>query len=129
MNVQLNVCTHSATALGISSRFGASKITHLAARLLRLQKAVRSKVLTVVKIRGESNRADVMTKPLDPARLSTLLGLLPMKKPHSKGEMDSTAVPRTVLAGLLMSCTLLVQGTDDTAAQLRRDDSTDMQCS
>ena len=55
MDVELTVCTNRAAALEMSSRFGAGKIEHLAVRLLWSQEVVRSKVLTVVKIKGEAN--------------------------------------------------------------------------
>ena len=51
----------------------------------------------------------------------------PMKKPHAKGEMASWAVLGTALAGLLIACTPLVDGANDTTASLRRQVSTDKQ--
>ena len=118
MDVELTVCTNSAAALEMSSRFGAGKIGHLAVRLLWSQEAVRSKVLTVVKIKRRSQLSRH-------AQLSKLLGLLPMKKPHSKGGMACGAVPRTDLAGLFASSWL--KGTTTQHSHAEIDDGTDKQ--
>ena len=68
--------TDSSVALGIASRSGLGKLRHLETRALWLQEKVRTKAITVKKVWGEVNPADVFTKHL-PSRekVHQLLGL------------------------------------------------------
>ena len=65
---------------------GDGKVRHLAVRLLWLLDAVRERVLSVVNMKGETRREDIMTKPLERARRATLMTLLyRYRKPPSRG--------------------------------------------
>ena len=56
--------TDSSAALGIATRSGLGKIRHLETHILWLQEKVRTGVITVKKVRGEVNPADLFTKHL-----------------------------------------------------------------
>ena len=56
--------TDSSAALGIASRSGLGKLRHLETHTLWLQEKVRTKAITVRKVRGEVNPADLFTKHL-----------------------------------------------------------------
>ena len=60
MNVKVYV--DSTAAKGITSRVGIGKVRHLEVRYLWLQEAVQQRAVQVLKIRGDQNPADVMTK-------------------------------------------------------------------
>ena len=68
--------TDSSAALGIASRSGLGKLRHLETHTLWLQEKVRTKAITVRKVRGEVNPADLFTKHL-PSRekIHQLIGL------------------------------------------------------
>ena len=66
LNVHLPVraWTDSSAALGIATRSGLGKIRHLETHTLWLQEKVRTGAITVKKVRGEVNPADIFTKHL-----------------------------------------------------------------
>ena len=66
LNVDLPVraWTDSSAALGIASRSGLGKLRHLETHTLWLQEKVRVGAITVKKVRGEVNPADLFTKHL-----------------------------------------------------------------
>jgi hypothetical protein len=59
---QLTVYTDSTAAIGIASRQGLGKLRHLDTNTLWVQQAVRCRRLTLRKVAGEENPADVFTK-------------------------------------------------------------------
>jgi hypothetical protein len=61
---KLRVHVDSSAAIGICKRSGIGKVRHLDTRLLWVQDLVRSGDVDVVKIAGELNPADLMTKHL-----------------------------------------------------------------
>jgi hypothetical protein len=78
VGLQLPVCvwTDSSAALGIASRSGLGKLRHLETHTLWVQEKVRTGCITVRKVRGDVNPADLFTKHL-PSRekVHQLLGL------------------------------------------------------
>lgn len=66
LNVKLPVCvwTDSSAALGIASRSGLGRIWHLETHTLWVQEKVRVGAITVKKVRGDVNPADLFTKHL-----------------------------------------------------------------
>jgi len=60
----LCLCDSSA-AIGIASRTGVGKVRHIAVHLLWLQEKIRDKAITIQKIDGTKNTADLFTKYLD----------------------------------------------------------------
>ena len=67
MGLRVEVCVHTdaEAAHGIASRLGLGRVRHVAVQLLWFQERVRAKDLSVQKIKGVDNPADVFTKYLD----------------------------------------------------------------
>ena len=72
----MTVYTDSTASIGISSRQGLGKLRHLDTTALWIQQAIRSKRITLRKVSGEENPADVYTKHM-PSRekLTSLMRL------------------------------------------------------
>ena len=64
IDMPVTVFTDSSAAMGISARQGLGKLRHLDTHSLWLQQAVRSGRITVRKVKGEYNPADLFTKHL-----------------------------------------------------------------
>jgi len=64
INLPVTAWTDSSAAVGIASRSGLGKLRHLETHTLWLQEKVRTKAITVKKVRGEVNPADLFTKHL-----------------------------------------------------------------
>ena len=69
----LVVRTDSSAAKGIASRRGVSKVRHLHTPCLWVQQRVFRRDLTVEKVAGPLNVADLGTKPLAAAEMHTFL--------------------------------------------------------
>ena len=67
------VGSDSTAAKGTCSRHGLGKLKHLDLKFLWVQEAVRAKRVIIVKVDGESNFADLMTKHLDVGKMLALL--------------------------------------------------------
>ena len=79
MDMNIECFCDSNAAIGIANRTGVGKVRHLAGHLLWLQEKARSKEVTISKVDGSRNPADLFTKYLDSAmfeRCSAELGLL-----------------------------------------------------
>jgi hypothetical protein len=76
IHLPVRVWTDSSAALGIASRSGLGKLRHLETHTLWVQEKVRTKAITLRKVWGEVNPADLFTKHL-PSRekVHQLLGL------------------------------------------------------
>ena len=76
VHLPVRVWTDSSAALGIASRSGLGKLRHLETHTLWVQGKVRTKAITLRKVWGEVNPADLCTKHL-PSRekVHQLLGL------------------------------------------------------
>ena len=55
----------SSAAMGMVARIGMGQVRHIEVGELWIQDAVRNKVLTVNKIKGEHNPADILTKYIE----------------------------------------------------------------
>ena len=60
--VGINLNTDASAAKAIASRRGLGKLRHLAVHLLWLQQRVAVKDLSISKVKGDSNPADLLTK-------------------------------------------------------------------
>ena len=76
IEVRIRVHTDSSACKGICGRSGLGKIKHLDVQLLWLQDAVRRDRVEMVKIRGDRNPADLMTKHLGSQPISMNLARL-----------------------------------------------------
>ena len=76
-NLEVTAWTDSSAAMGVVGRQGLGRLRHLDAHSLWIQDAVRSGRLTVRKVKGEDNVADLFTKHLaGRERINYLMHLL-----------------------------------------------------
>ena len=62
--VKIEIYVDSTTAKAIANRSGVGKLGHLEKKILWIQEAMKGKKFVLRKVSGESNPADVLTKPL-----------------------------------------------------------------
>ena len=55
--------------MGMVARKGMGRVRHIEVGELRIQNAVNNKVLTVNKVKGEDNPADILTKYIDQGKI------------------------------------------------------------
>jgi hypothetical protein len=65
VNLNIRLRTDASAAKGIATRRGLGKIRHIEVNQLWLQEKVNSGEIQVMKVKGEGNLADGLTKPLD----------------------------------------------------------------
>ena len=65
IELDVRLWTDSTACKGICNRAGIGKLKHIDVQLLWLQDAVRKGIVELVKVRGDVNPADLMTKHLD----------------------------------------------------------------
>jgi hypothetical protein len=89
----LGVRVHSdaTAALGICRRRGLGKIRHLDVTDLWCQEKVRTKAVSLHKVLGSVNPADIMTKYTDSATLNRMLGLMNMRLMEGRPECAPAA--------------------------------------
>ena len=95
IGLELPVCvwTDSSAALGIAFRSGFGKLRHLETHTLWVQEKVRTCTISVRKVRGEVNPADLFTKHL-PSRekVHQMMGLFSCE--CRSGKAESAPLPR-----------------------------------
>ncbi|CAK0833188.1 unnamed protein product [Prorocentrum cordatum] len=95
----VTVGSAASVAIGNSSRSGAGKTHHIAARWLWVQDAAQENQITLKKIPGETNVADLGAKALEPKRRQELAKRPPPAKPtcrrFSAAPADLAATPET----------------------------------
>ena len=69
LHVEVQVNTDSSAARSISSRRGAGRVRHVEVRELLEQGKVRTGELSTIKVKGEDNVADGLTKHVDRSKL------------------------------------------------------------
>ena len=62
-DAEVEVHVDSSSAKSISSRIGLGKLRHMEVKFLWIQEVVRTKRIRMKKVRGDSNPADILTKP------------------------------------------------------------------
>ena len=65
----IHLYTDSSAAMGMVARKGMGKVRHIEVGELWIQDAVRNKVLTVNKVKGDDNPADILTKYIDQGKI------------------------------------------------------------
>ena len=65
----IHLYTDSSAAMGMVARKGMAKVRHIEVGELWIQDAVRNKVLTVNKVKGEYSPADILTKYLEQGQI------------------------------------------------------------
>ena len=83
---KINLLSDATAALGMSRRLGVGKVRHLDTSLLWIQSKVRDGELTVGKILGADNPADILTKHVDAATLRKHLGSIGMEYESGRAE-------------------------------------------
>ena len=76
IELAVRIATDSSACKGICGRTGIGKLKHLDVQLLWLQDAVRREHVSLVKVRGDKNPADLMTKHLGSQLIATNLARL-----------------------------------------------------
>ena len=81
MGVDVALCVHTdaEAAKGIASRTGLGKTRHIAVHFLWVQEKVRDGDLTLRKVRGEHNPADLMTKHLNREKIDNFMDSFSLK--------------------------------------------------
>ena len=65
----VHLYTDSSVAMGMVARKGMGKVRHIEVSELWIQDAVRNKVLTVNKAKGDDNPADILTKYIEQGKI------------------------------------------------------------
>ena len=76
LQVQLRCFTDSDAAKGIALRRGVGKVKHLEVKTLWVQDLIERKKLSIHKVDGRKNPADMMTKYLEGARIQVLCRMM-----------------------------------------------------
>ena len=93
-NLKPRLALDATAAKGIAARRGVGKIRHLETQTLWLQRHVTNKRLTVEKVAGDSNPADLGTKHVERATLTRLLEIIAF---HPRGGRSKIALQTTRL--------------------------------
>ena len=89
--IKIRVHTDATAALGICRRRGLGKIRHLDVTDLWCQEKVRSGAVTLLKVLGTENPADIITKYTDRAILEKMLGLMTLRQMPRRAECAPAA--------------------------------------
>ena len=76
ITLNLKLFCDATAACGITARLGLGKIRHMDTHYLWLQERVRNKDLSIVKVKGDVNPADLATKHLTNKVMSAMMGIL-----------------------------------------------------
>ena len=86
LEVGVRVHTDATAAMGICRRRGLGKIRHLDVTDLWCQEQVRTGKVSLHKVLGTQNPADIMTKHTDRATLEKMLGLMNLRTMSGRAE-------------------------------------------
>lgn len=78
----VNIESDSSAAIAISSRSGVGRTRHIATRWLWVQDAVRNKSISLHKVKGTENVADLGTKAVEVKKMEELRAKLPLGMPR-----------------------------------------------
>ena len=76
----VNIYTDSSAAMGMVARKGMGRVRHIEVGELWIQDAVKAKLLTVNKVKGEDNPAGILTKHVEHVKTQQhchFMGLVP----------------------------------------------------
>jgi hypothetical protein len=88
MTVEIHVNTDSSAAKSITSRKGAGRVRHIEVRELWVQERVAKGELKIVKVRGEDNVADGLTKHVDKQKMEQYLKACGFEKRSGRHELS-----------------------------------------
>ena len=89
--LEAEIETDSNAAIGVVKRSGVGKIRHLDVTDLWCQEKVRTGAVTLHKVLGADNPADIMTKYTDRAILEKMLGLMNLRQMSGRAECAPAA--------------------------------------
>ena len=89
---EINVHSDATAALGIARRRGLGKVRHLDVTDLWIQEKVRAKAVTLHKIDGSKNPADVLTKYVYQATTSRALDFLSLRRLDGRAALAPKAM-------------------------------------
>ena len=87
IKLQLEIKTDAAAAIGICRRRGLGKVRHLHTADLWIQDKIRTKDVTLSKVLGTANPADILTKHVDRQRLERHLRTLGIREEHGRPDL------------------------------------------
>ena len=79
LHANLGLKSDASAAVGITQRVGLGRVRHLAVADLWVQQRVQRGEVSICKVPGKENPADLMTKPLDWPRIQELLGIMQLR--------------------------------------------------
>ena len=82
IDAEIRMWSDASAAIGITKRLGLGKVRHLSVADLWIQQKIRREEMTIEKLDGEKNPADLMTKALDRPRMDMLMDLMGMRTPE-----------------------------------------------
>ena len=94
MGWQYEIAVHSdaTAALGIARRRGLGKVRHLDVTDLWIQEKVRAKAVTLHKVEGLKNPADVLTKYVDLASMTRALDFMSLRRMEGRAALAPKAM-------------------------------------
>ena len=101
----MRVGTGSSVVAGLTQRLGARRVRHLEVKDLWIQEKVRSHELKISQVKTEDNRADLLTKFLDPERHHKLIKLCPLSAPGTRRGVANSASLEVVCSMLPVRAT------------------------
>ena len=81
LDASIGLESDASAAVGITGRLGLGRVRHLAVSDLWIQQKVRNQELSIAKIAGAHNPADLLTKAMAKVRIDYLIGLMGMGEP------------------------------------------------
>ena len=90
-DVSIRVHTDAEAAKGIASRTGLGKTRHIAVHFLWVQEKVRNGDLSLQKVRGEHNPADLMTKHLNREKMLNFMNTFSLGFEEGRSQSTPTS--------------------------------------
>ena len=90
--LSLEVLTDATAAKGIASRRGIGKTRHIQVHFLWVQEKVNAGEISLKKVWGGENPADLLTKTLERAKIMRCLGIFGLKQLSGRAESAPTVV-------------------------------------
>jgi hypothetical protein len=129
----IRIMMDSAAGKVLGCRRGRGRVRHLEVKQLYLQHLVNANRVQLVKVRGECNKADVGTKPMNPGQVEKFYGWLDIVRPADNKQVSSlmdklrprqvtACVPQWLQALIISSLMTESVGTFDVVSASRSSD-------
>ena len=93
VTTQVELLTDASAAKGIASRKGIGKVRHIEVNQLWLQDKVRTGEVQVVKVKGDKNTADALTKAVDANSLGNHMASVSLTHVEGRHKLAPEMVP------------------------------------